>query len=184
MVGRKQGRASPTEHLLSDQGTNLLSHLMLMCAVAWCQAAEYYSLSPQVWWNAKRSTSMFKAKPETRADQFGTQLDKCLSAILWVYRTILNESTREKQSFLLLGIVLIPQVILQVTTVWTPGASTQEYCHSGSRTKFGSWPWKWQQTVAPAPGVMTRMTRRNSCSGWPPLHEGRGDVTGCDVLGS
>ena len=92
------------EALLSDQGTNLLSHLMLNV----CQLLEIKKLNTTAYHSqcdsmVERFNCTLKAMLWKRVDQFGAQWDKTLSAALWTYHNTPHESTGEKLSFLLLG---------------------------------------------------------------------------------
>ena len=92
------------EALLSDRGTNLLSHLMLdVCQLLGIKKLNTTAYHPQCDGMVERFNRTLKAMLRKRADQFRNQWDKSLSAILWAYRNTPHESTGEKPSFLLFG---------------------------------------------------------------------------------
>ena len=91
--------------LLSDRGTNLLSHLMQdVCSVLGIAKYNTTTYHPQCnglteWFNRTLKTMIRK-----HAVRFGAQWDRYIHGVLWAYRYTLHESTQEKPSFLLYGI--------------------------------------------------------------------------------
>ena len=91
-------------YLLSDRGTNLLSHLMLDC----CQLLGMKKINttayhPECDGMVERFNRTLKTMIRKHVDQFGVQCDEHLSGLLWAYRNTPHESTGEKLSFLLYG---------------------------------------------------------------------------------
>ena len=90
--------------LLSDRGTNLLSHLMLrICKTLGIIKLNTTSYHPECdgmveWFNRTLKTMLRK-----RAAQYGIHWDKHLPGILWAYRTTPHDTTGEKSSMLLFG---------------------------------------------------------------------------------
>ena len=93
------------EALLSDRGTNLLSHLMLdLCELLGVKKLNTTAYHPQCNGMIKRFNRTLKSLLRKHAARFGTDWDKYLSGVLWAYRNTPYESTGEKPSFLLFGI--------------------------------------------------------------------------------
>ena len=94
------------EALLSDRGTNLLSHLMQdVCGLLGIKkinttATAYH---PQCNGLIERFNRTLKTALRKHAAKFGAQWDKYLHGVLWAYRNTPHESTNEKPSFLLFG---------------------------------------------------------------------------------
>ena len=92
------------EALLSDRGTNLLSHLMLdVCAILEIEKINTTSYHPECDGMVERFNRTLKTILCKRAAQFGTQWDNHLAGVLWAYRNTPHSSTGEKPSFLLFG---------------------------------------------------------------------------------
>ena len=93
------------EALLSDRGTNLLSHLVLdLCDMFGIKKLNTTSYHPQCDGMVERFNRTLKIMLRKHAARFGNQWDKYLSGILWSYRNTRHSSTREKPSFLLFGL--------------------------------------------------------------------------------
>ena len=91
--------------LLSDRGTNLLSHLMRdVCAMLGTKKLNTTSYHPECDGMVERFNRTLKATLRKHADKFGPQWDQYLDGILWAYRNTPHETTGEKPSFLLFGI--------------------------------------------------------------------------------
>ena len=92
------------EALLSDRGTNLLSHLMLdVCALLGTTKLNTTAYHPECDGMVERFNRTLKAMLRKRVAQFGAQWDKHLPGLLWAYRNTPHDSTGEKPSFLLFG---------------------------------------------------------------------------------
>ena len=92
------------EALLSDRGTNLLSHLMLaVCQLLGIEKLNTTSYHPECDGMVERFNRTLKSMLRKRAAQFGNQWDKHLPALLWAYRNAPHDTTGEKPSFLLFG---------------------------------------------------------------------------------
>jgi len=95
------------EALLSDRGTNLLSHLMTdICAMLGITKLNTTAYHPQCDGMVERFNRTLKAMLRKHASRFGHQWDCYLPSVLWAYRNIPHESTGEKPSFLLFGVDL------------------------------------------------------------------------------
>ena len=93
------------EALLSDRGTNLLSHLMLdVCKALGTKKLNTTAYHPQCNGMVERFNCTLKSMLCKHSAQFGNQWDKYLSGLLWAYRNMPHESTHEKPSYLLFGI--------------------------------------------------------------------------------
>ena len=93
------------EAILTDRGTNLLSHLMLdICSSLGITKLNTTAYHPECDGMVERFNRTLKSMLRQFADKFGTQWDKYLSGLLWAYRNTPHESTGEKPSFLLFGI--------------------------------------------------------------------------------
>ena len=93
------------EALLSDRGTNLLSHLMEdMCGLLGIEKYNTTAYHPQ--WNGlvKRFNRTIKTMLRKHAAKFGNQWDSYPHGVAWAYRNTPHESTNEKPSFLLFRI--------------------------------------------------------------------------------
>ena len=92
------------EALLTDRGTNLLSHLMLdVCAKLGIKKLNTTAYHPECDGMIERFNRTLKSMLRKRAAQYGSQWDKFLNAALWAYRNTPHETTGEKPSFLLFG---------------------------------------------------------------------------------
>ena len=92
------------EALLTDRGTNLLSHLMLdVCKLLGIEKLNTTSYHPECDGMIERLNRTLKAMLRKRAAQFGAQWDNHLAGVLWAYRNTPHDSTGEKPSFLLFG---------------------------------------------------------------------------------
>ena len=92
------------EALLSDRGTNLLSHLMQdVCGLLGIKKINTSTYHPQCNGLIERFNRTLKTALRKHAAKFGAQWDKYLHGVLWVYRNTPHESTNEKPSFLLFG---------------------------------------------------------------------------------
>ena len=92
------------ESLLSDRGTNLLSHLMKdVCTLLGIKKLNTTAYHPLCDGMVERFNRTLKAMLRKHAAKFGTQWDNYLPGVLWAYRNTPHESTKEKPSFLLFG---------------------------------------------------------------------------------
>ena len=92
------------ESLLSDRGTNLLSHLMTdLCRMLGVQKLNTTAYHPQCDGAVERFNRTLKTILRKHAARFGSQWDQYLHGVLWAYRNMPHSSTGEKQSFLLYG---------------------------------------------------------------------------------
>ena len=93
--------------LLSDIGTNLLSHLMQdVCQLLGIAKLNTTAYHPQCDGMVERLNRTLKAMLRKTCAKFGQQWDRFLPGVLWAYRNTLHESTKEKPSFLLFGVDL------------------------------------------------------------------------------
>ena len=93
------------ESLLSDRGTNLLSHLMRdICSLLGITKLNTTAYHPQCDGMVERFNRTLKTMLRKHAATFGSQWDRYLPGVLWAYRNVPHDSTNEKPSFLLLGI--------------------------------------------------------------------------------
>ena len=93
------------EALLSDRGTNLLSHLMTdVCKLLGTKKVNTTAYHPQCDGMVERFNRTLKTMLRKHADVFGNQWDQFLPGVLWAYRNTPHDSTGEKPSFLLFGI--------------------------------------------------------------------------------
>ena len=92
------------EALLSDRGTNLLSHLMRdVCVLLGTKKLNTTAYHPQCDGLVERYNRTLKTALRKHAARFGPQWDRLLSGVLWAYRNTPHESTHEKPSYLLFG---------------------------------------------------------------------------------
>ena len=92
------------EALLSDRGTNLLSHLMKdVCKLMGIRKLNTTAYHQQCDGMVKRFNCTLKTVLRKHAATSGMQWDKYLPGVLWAYRNTLHESTGEKPSYLLFG---------------------------------------------------------------------------------
>ena len=93
------------EALLSDRGTNLLSHLMLdVCDLLGVKKLNTTVYHPQCDGMVERFNRTLKTMLRKHAACFENQWDQYLSGVLWAYRNTPHDSTGEKPSFLLFGL--------------------------------------------------------------------------------
>jgi transposase InsO family protein len=93
------------EALLSDRGTNLLSHLMMdVCHLLGIQKLNTTAHHSECDGMVERFNRTLKTMLRKHAAKFGSQWDQYISGALWAYRNVPHESTGEKPSYLLLGI--------------------------------------------------------------------------------
>ena len=93
------------EALLSDRGTNLLSHLMQdVCKLMGIQKLNTTAYHPQCDGMVERFNRTLKTILRKHAATFGSQWDQYLPGVLWAYRNTPHESTGEKPSYLLFGV--------------------------------------------------------------------------------
>lgn len=92
------------EALLSDRGTNLLSHLMYdVCELLGIKKLNTTAYHPQCDGLVERYNRTLKTALRKHAARFWVQWDRLLSGVLWAYRNTPHESTHEKPSYLLFG---------------------------------------------------------------------------------
>ena len=92
------------EALLSDRGTNLLSHLMQdVCKMLGIKKLNTTSHHPQCNGMIERFNRTLKTMLRKHVSKFGVQWDTYLYGVLWAYRNVPHSSTGEKPSFLLYG---------------------------------------------------------------------------------
>ena len=92
------------EALLSDRGTNLLSHLMLdVCRLLGVKKLNTTAYHPQCDGMVERFNRTLKSMIRKHVAVLGAQWDQYLSGLLWAYRNTPHDSTGEKPSFLLFG---------------------------------------------------------------------------------
>ena len=91
--------------LLSDRGTNLLSHLMQdVCQLLGVTKLNTTAYHPQCDGMIERLNRTLKAMIRKHVAKFGSQWDQYLAGVLWAYRNTPHEATQEKPSFLLFGV--------------------------------------------------------------------------------
>ena len=92
------------ESLLSERGTNLLSHIMEdVCKLLGIRKLNTTAYNPQCDGMVERFNRTLKIILRKHAARFGVQWDRYLPGVLWAYRNTPHDSTGEKPSFLLLG---------------------------------------------------------------------------------
>ena len=92
------------EALLSDRGTNLLSHLVLdVCKLLGIKKLNTTAYHPQCDGMVERFNGTLKTMIRKHVTDFGKQWDQYLHSLLWAYQNTPHESTGEKPSFLLFG---------------------------------------------------------------------------------
>ena len=93
------------EAVLTDRGTNLLSHLMLdICSKLGITKMSTTAYHPECDGMVERFNRTLKFMLRKHADKFGMQWDQYLPGLLWACRNTPHESAGEKPSFLLFGI--------------------------------------------------------------------------------
>ena len=95
------------EHLLSDRGTNLLSHLMTdLCKILGIKKLNTTAYHPECDGMVERFNRTLKTSLRKHAATYGNQWDKYLYGVLYAYRNIPHESKGEKPPYLLYGMDL------------------------------------------------------------------------------
>ena len=93
------------ETLLSDRGTNLLSHVMLdVCKKLGVHKLNTTAYHPQCDGMVEQFNRTLKTALRKHATTYGCQWDQYLSGVLFAYRNIPHDSTGEKPSYLLFGL--------------------------------------------------------------------------------
>ena len=112
------------ESLLSDRGTNLLSHLMLdVCKLLGIRKLNTTAYHPQADGLVERYNRTLKAMLRKHAARFGSQWDQFLPGVQWAYRNTPHEVTGGKPSFLLYGFdCRMPSEATIITTTFSVGA--------------------------------------------------------------
>ena len=114
------------EALLSDRGTNLLSHFMQdICKLVDIQKLNTTAHHPECDSMVERFNRTLKTMLRKHAAKFGSQWDEYIAGALWAYRNVPHDATGEKPSFLLLGVdcrtpteaALLPPQELEATEV-------------------------------------------------------------------
>ena len=86
--------------LLSDRGTNLLSHLMQdVCKLLGVTKLNTTAYHPQCDGMVERLNRTLKSMLRKTCAKFGQQWDRFLPGVLWAYRNTPHESTKEKPCF-------------------------------------------------------------------------------------
>ena len=89
------------ECLLSDRGTNLLSHLMKdICDLLGIKKLNTTGCHPQCDGMIERFNRTLIHMLRKHAAKYSKQWDRHLPGVLWAYRNMLHESTGEKLSYL------------------------------------------------------------------------------------
>ena len=118
------------EALLSDRGTNLLSHLMLdICKKLGVHKLNTTAYHPQCDGMVERFNRTLKTALRKHAATFGCQWDRFLSGVLFAYRNMPHDYTGEKSSYLLFGLdcqMPTEAAYLQPSPLQPTGI--QEYC--------------------------------------------------------
>ena len=95
------------EALLSDRGTNLLSHLMSdVCSRLGTVKLNTTAYHPECNGMVERFNHMLKAMLHKHVSRFGMQWDQYLSGVLWAYRNTPHDTAGKKPSYLLFGMDL------------------------------------------------------------------------------
>ena len=117
------------EALLSDRGTNLLSHLMKdVCAMLGTKKLNTTAYHPQCDGMVERFNRTLWTMLRKHAASYGPQWDKYLSGVLWAYQNTPHDSTGEKPSFLLFGVdCRSPTDAAFLPTTISPGISFTDY---------------------------------------------------------
>ena len=91
--------------LLSDQGANLLAHVMQdVCELLGIRKLNTTAYHPQCDGMVECQNRTLKTMMRKHVAKFHGQWDRFLPGVLWAYRNTPHESTKEKPSFLLFGI--------------------------------------------------------------------------------
>ena len=92
------------EALLSDRGTNLLSHLMQdICTLLGIKKLNTTAHHPECDGMVERFNRTLKTMLRKHASKYGNRWDRYLFGVVWAYRNTPHDSTGEKPSFLLFG---------------------------------------------------------------------------------
>ena len=92
------------EAILSDCGTNLLSHPMLdVCKALGIQKLNTTAYHAQCDGLVERYNRALKSMLRKHAARCGVQWDECIASVQWAYRNTPHEATGEKPSYLLFG---------------------------------------------------------------------------------
>ena len=92
------------EALLTDRGTNLLSHLMMdLCDLLGIRKLNTTAYHPECDGLVERFNRTLKTMIRKHVQKFGSNWDQFLPGLLWAYRNVPHESTGEKPSYLLFG---------------------------------------------------------------------------------
>ena len=90
------------EALLSDRGTNLLSHLMKdICRVLGRKKLNITAHHPECDGAIERFNRTLKTMLRKQAARHGAQWDQYIHGVVWAYRNTPHSSTKEKPSYLL-----------------------------------------------------------------------------------
>ena len=92
------------EALLSDRGTNLLSHLMKdICKLLGIKKLNTTAHHPECDGAVERFNRTLKTMLRKQAARHGAQWDQYIHGVVWAYRNTPHSSTKEKPSYLLFG---------------------------------------------------------------------------------
>ena len=114
------------EALLSDRGTNLLSHLMKdICRLLGIKKLNTTAHHPECDGAVERFNRTLKAMLRKQAARHGAQWDQYIHGVVWAYRNTPHSSTKEKPSYLLFGMdcrsptqaALLPPKSLRATEI-------------------------------------------------------------------
>ena len=90
--------------LLSDWGTNLLANVVQdVCQLLGITKLNATAYHPQCDGMVERLNKTLKSMLRKHAMKFSNQWDRYSSGVLWAYRNIPHEATKEKPSYLLFG---------------------------------------------------------------------------------
>ena len=97
------------EALLSDRGTNLLSHLMRdVCELLGVAKLNTMAYHPQFNGLIERFNRTLKMMPCSHVDKFVPQWDRFPPGVLWAYRNTPHDSTGENHLFSIQGRLQVP----------------------------------------------------------------------------
>ena len=92
------------EELLSDRGSNFLSDLMLeLCSILGVRKINTSGYHPQTDGLVEKFNSTLQSMIAKSSDKHATEWDKQLPLLLFAYRSVVQESTKESPFFLLYG---------------------------------------------------------------------------------
>ena len=92
------------EELLSDKGSNFLSDLMLeLCSILEIHKINTSGYHPQTNGLVEKFNSTLQSMIAKASDKNATEWDKQLPLLLFAYRSVVQESTKESPFFLLYG---------------------------------------------------------------------------------